>query len=71
MEAYLTLKKLPITIKSKRMKDTAPAPDGIPYSVRENYGPWQDLWYFMHGTNSVKTKTPFHKVWLSFDKRAK
>ena len=33
MEADLILKELSITIKSKAMKDTAPGPDGIPYSV--------------------------------------
>ena len=33
MEADLTLEKLSSTIKSKAMKDTAPGPDGIPYSV--------------------------------------
>ena len=33
MEADLTLEELSSTIKSKAMKDTAPGPDGIPYSV--------------------------------------
>ena len=33
MEAYLTLEELQATMKSKGMKDTAPGPDGIPYSV--------------------------------------
>ena len=33
MEADLTLEVLSNTIKSKAMKDTAPGPDGIPYSV--------------------------------------
>ena len=41
MEADLTLEELSSTIKSKAMKDTAPGPDGIPYSVYNklwNYG---------------------------------
>ena len=33
MEADLTLEELQDTMKSKGMKDTAPGPDGIPYSV--------------------------------------
>ena len=33
MEADLTLEEFSSTIKSKGMKDTAPGPDGIPYSV--------------------------------------
>ena len=33
MEADITLEELSNTIKSKAMKDTAPGPDGIPYSV--------------------------------------
>ena len=33
MEADLKLEELSSTIKSKAMKDTAPGPDGIPYSV--------------------------------------
>ena len=33
MEADLTLEELQATMKSKGMKDTAPGPDGIPYSV--------------------------------------
>ena len=33
METDLTLEELSSTIKSKAMKDTAPGPDGIPYSV--------------------------------------
>ena len=33
MEADLTLEELQNTMKSKGMKDTAPGPDGIPYSV--------------------------------------
>ena len=33
MEADLKLEELRSTIKSKVMKDTAPGPDGIPYSV--------------------------------------
>ena len=33
MEADLTLEELQATMKSKGMKDTAPGPVGIPYSV--------------------------------------
>ena len=33
MEADLTLEEFSSTIKSKAMKDTAPGPDGLPYSV--------------------------------------
>ena len=33
MEAELTLEELQTTMKSKGMNDTAPGPDGIPYSV--------------------------------------
>ena len=33
MEEDLTLEELQNTMKSKGMKDTAPGPDGIPYSV--------------------------------------
>ena len=33
MEADLTLEELNSTIKRKAMKDMAPGPDGIPYSV--------------------------------------
>ena len=33
METDLTLEELQDTMKSKGMKDTAPGPDGIPYSV--------------------------------------
>ena len=33
MEADLTLEELQATMKSKGMKDIAPGPDGIPYSV--------------------------------------
>ena len=33
MEADLTLEELSSTIKNKAIKDTAPGPDGIPYSV--------------------------------------
>ena len=36
MEADLTLEELQDTMKSKGMKDTAPGPDGIPYSVYGN-----------------------------------
>ena len=32
----MTLEELSNTIKSKVMKDTAPGPDGIPYSVYMN-----------------------------------
>ena len=33
MEDNLNLEELHSTIKGKVMKDTAPGPDGIPYSV--------------------------------------
>ena len=33
MEADITLEELSSTIKSKAVKDTAPGPDSIPYSV--------------------------------------
>ena len=38
MEDDLTLEELQNTMKSKGMKDTAPGPDGIPYSVYSSSG---------------------------------
>ena len=37
MENDLTQEELSNTIKSRAMKDTAPGPDGIPYSVYSKF----------------------------------
>ena len=48
METDLTLKELSNTIKSKAMKDTAPGPDGIPYSVHNKL--WEQAGPLIPGT---------------------
>ncbi len=69
MEADITLEELSNTIKSKAMKDKAPGPDGIPYSVYsklwEQAGPLiLNSWNYSNTKNELSREQQLSTIML-------